>query len=80
MPREERTGREREDRFLPFAYGGRAMTTEVFWAAFLAETGLPADTRYESCFHFELTEKWANALLALVLSGQKKATCSSLHS
>ena len=56
------------------------MTTEAFWAAFLAEAGLPGDTRYESCFHFELTEKWANALLALVLSGQKKATCSSLRS
>ena len=56
------------------------MTTEAFWMAFLAETGLPAETRYESCFHFELTEKWANALLALVLSGQKRATCSSLRS
>ena len=56
------------------------MTTEAFWAAFLAETGLPADTGYASCFHFELTEKWANALLALVISGRKKATCSSLRS
>lgn len=56
------------------------MTKEAFWMAFLAETGLPAETRYESCFHFELTEKWANALLALVLSGQKRATCSSQRS
>ena len=74
------TGRERGDCFLPLYIQEKMMTTESFWAAFLAETGLPADTRYESCFHFELTEKWANALLALVLSGQKRATCSSLRS
>ena len=31
-----------------------------------------------SCFHFELSEYWANELLRLVLIGQKKATSSSL--
>lgn len=36
------------------------------------------DNKYTDCFHFELTEKWANELLRLVLIGQKQATSSSL--
>src|SRR5690606_34120963 len=44
------------------------------------ETNRSEDTRYIDCFHFELTEYWANELLRLVLIGQKKATASSLFS
>lgn len=51
---------------------------EEFWSRFLKETGRTPDTKYVECFHFELTEYWANELLRLVLIGQKKATSSSL--
>ncbi|MGN0168201.1 MAG: ASCH domain-containing protein [Acetatifactor sp.] len=51
---------------------------ETFWKRFLKETGRNEDTKYVECFHFELTEYWANELLRLVLIGQKKATSSSL--
>ena len=51
---------------------------EPFWNAFLQETGRPGTTKYFDVFHFELTEKWANELLRLVLIGQKTATASSL--
>lgn len=54
------------------------MTAEGFWAGFLRETGRDTDTRYFECFHFEMSEKWANELLRLVLIGQKRATASSL--
>ncbi len=54
------------------------MTTEEFWSEFLRKTGRDAATRYFECFHFELSEKWANELLRLVLIGQKRATASSL--
>lgn len=54
------------------------MSIETFWEAFLEEKGLDKNTRYYESFHFELTEKWANELLRLVLIGQKKATASSL--
>lgn len=37
-----------------------------------------SSTKYIDCFHFELSEKLANELLALVLSGTKQATASSL--
>jgi uncharacterized protein YhfF len=50
----------------------------VFWKEFLRETGRYETTNYLEVFHFELTEKWANELLRLVLIGQKKATASSL--
>ncbi|MGN1147892.1 MAG: ASCH domain-containing protein, partial [Lachnospiraceae bacterium] len=40
--------------------------------------GLAENTTYVDCFHFEMTEKWANELLRLVLDGAKKATSSSL--
>ena len=60
---------------------GRAkrMTTEQFWQNFLQETGRSAETRYLECFHFDNNERSANALLALVLSGRKRATASSLY-
>ncbi len=51
---------------------------EQFWADFLRDTGRAPDTKYTTCFHFELTEYWANELLRLVLEGVKKATSSSL--
>jgi uncharacterized protein YhfF len=53
---------------------------EKFWEEFLFNAGKPKNTKYFECFHFELTEKWANELLRLVLIGQKKATASSLWS
>lgn len=55
------------------------MEVTAFWAAFLSETGKDENTRYIECFHFELTEKAANSLLELVLSGKKQATSSSLY-
>lgn len=53
-------------------------TVETFWQDFLRETGRPADLRYQDCYHFEITETVANALLDLVLKGQKRATTSLL--
>ncbi|ADU29320.1 ASCH domain-containing protein [Evansella cellulosilytica] len=53
---------------------------ERFWEEFLMKTGRPDTIEYLDVFHFELTEKWANELLRLVLIGQKKATASSLWS
>ena len=56
------------------------MTVEAFWQEFLQKTGRPAGTKYLDAFHFELTEKLANELLALVLAGKKRATASALCS
>ncbi len=53
---------------------------DEFWIRFLSKTGRSEDTKYVEVFHFELTKKWANELLRLVLIGQKKATASSLLS
>ena len=55
------------------------MMIQDFWHRFLVEKRLPQDSTYFDCFHFELTEKWAEELLRLVLLGQKKATASSLY-
>jgi len=55
------------------------MDTELFWRRFLAETGRDPNTKYLECFHFDLNERSANALLALVLEGKKRATSSSLY-
>ncbi len=49
-----------------------------FWQRFLKAENKQESTKYIDCFHFELTEKLANELLELVLSGQKRATSSSL--
>ena len=51
---------------------------DIFWKDFLMKTRRCETTKYLDIFHFELTEKWANELLRLVLIGQKKATASSL--
>ncbi len=55
------------------------MMIQDFWHRFLVEKRLPQDNTYFDCFHFELTEKWAEELLRLVLCDQKKATASSLY-
>ena len=51
-----------------------------YWQEFLRAKNLDSNLKYTSVFHFELTEKWANILLDLVLKGIKKATASSLYS
>lgn len=56
------------------------MTADTFWQEFIKSTGKEDTLQYLECFHFDLTEEWANKLLALVLSGQKRATASSLLS
>lgn len=58
--------------------GEKAKIINTFWENFLFKTNRDKDTKYIDCFHFELTEKWANELLRLVLIGQKQATSSSL--
>ena len=55
------------------------MSIEDFWRAFLSASGRDADTRYQDCFSFDLSERVANELLALVLCGKKRATASSLY-
>ena len=55
------------------------MTIDAFWQEFLQKTGREPDTKYFECFHFDLNERSANELLALVLSGKKRATASSLY-
>lgn len=55
------------------------MDVKAFWSAFLEETKRDADTQYLECFHFDLNERSANNLLALVLAGKKRATASSLY-
>ncbi len=54
------------------------MNVNEFWKKFLKDTNKGESTKYIECFHFELTEKLANELLELVLTGQKRATSSSL--
>ncbi len=51
---------------------------ELFWQEFLKTAGLDKKTRYYESCHFCNDENSANELLKLVLSGQKKATSSSL--
>ena len=53
------------------------MTTQEFWKTFLETTGRDPGTTYYECFHFTNEEQLANELLALVLSGKKRATSSS---
>ena len=55
------------------------MSIEQFWQTFLKETGRDLGTKYLECFHFDNNEPSANELLALVLSGKKRATASSLY-
>jgi uncharacterized protein YhfF len=53
---------------------------EKFWAEFLRLTGRDASHRYAYCFYFGWNEALAEELLALVLAGRKRATCSSARS
>ena len=53
------------------------MTADEYWKKFLTFSNKDSSTKYIECFHFELTEEWANKLLELVLLGIKKATASS---
>ena len=55
------------------------MDVKTFWNTFLEETGRDVDTQYLECFHFDLNERSANNLLALVLAGKKRATASSRY-
>ena len=55
------------------------MEIAQFWQIFLESTGRDPETRYQECFHFDDNECSANELLALVLSGKKRATASSLY-
>lgn len=55
------------------------MDIEMFWKNYLTFSGRPADFRYTASYHFELSEKAANALLQLVLTGEKRATASALR-
>jgi uncharacterized protein YhfF len=54
------------------------LNKDEFWQEFLDVNNKDCSTQYIECFHFELTEKLANELLSLVLSGKKQATSSSL--
>ncbi len=54
------------------------MKADEFWRQFLEAAGLDCDTVCSEVFHFEITEYWADRLLELVISGQKRATSSSL--
>lgn len=56
----------------------KAEIINTFWENFLLKTNRDKDIKYIDSFHFELTERWANELLRLVLIGQKQATYSSL--
>lgn len=52
--------------------------TEKFWKSFLRETGRDETLEPYECFSFHINEEGANELLALVLSGAKRATSSSV--
>jgi len=54
------------------------MTVNEFWQAFLTARDMDGPLECPESFYFCASEEPANALLALVLSGQKRATTSSL--
>lgn len=54
--------------------------TEAYFQQFLRATGRPETRPMYSSFYFGLDEMLAQELLALVLSGKKRATSSSLYS
>ena len=53
------------------------MEAEALWRAFQSAAGLAGDATYLESFHFDVTQRAANELLALVLSGRKRATASA---
>lgn len=52
---------------------------QAFWRRFLADTGRDESLAPYECFSFHNNEAGANGLLALVLSGKKRATSSSVE-
>ena len=53
-------------------------SVQPFWAKFQASIGYDASPLFYEAFHFDDNEATANALAALVLSGQKRATAGLL--
>lgn len=49
-----------------------------FWAGYEADSGSAQSDRFYEAFHFDDNEEDANALAALVLSGNKRATAGLL--
>lgn len=52
---------------------------QQYWSKFLAANHLDPETKYYETMYFGMTEELANSLLELVLSGQKRATASSIR-
>ncbi|HZV94784.1 MAG TPA: ASCH domain-containing protein [Candidatus Nitrosocosmicus sp.] len=53
-------------------------SVQPFWDEFQASIAYDASPRFYEAFHFDDNEPTANALAALVLSGQKRATAGLL--
>src|SRR6185295_14037118 len=53
-------------------------SVQPFWDEFQASIPYDASPRFYEAFHFDDNEPTANALAALVLSGQKRATAGLL--
>jgi len=53
-------------------------SVQWFWDMFQASVPYDASSRFYEAFHFDDNEPTANALAALVLSGQKRATAGLL--
>lgn len=51
----------------------------AFWQRFLFTRGLPTDTRWQDCFHFEGSQSDANRALEMVKNNAKRATFTSLE-
>jgi uncharacterized protein YhfF len=56
----------------------KEMAIQKYWGRYLVENNLNPGTKYYEAMYFGMTEELANSLLEMVLSGQKKATASSL--
>jgi uncharacterized protein YhfF len=56
----------------------REMGIQRYWEQYLHKNNLDPETKYYEAMYFGMTEELANRLLEMVLSGQKKATASSL--
>ena len=57
---------------------GVPTSVQPFWDAFQASISYDAAPLFYEAFHFDDNEPTANALAALVLSGQKRATAGLL--
>lgn len=56
----------------------KEMTIQKYWDRYLLANNLDPKTKYYEAMYFGMTKELANSLLEMVLSGQKKATASSL--